>query len=99
MNIANKVAKTIAQRCPPLSSLPAAEIRKIAKIAVAAAQKEGPLMRIALSPAELAVAAGVHRRYVDRAVKEGTLTKFKIGIHQLILVSDAADWIRNRKAS
>lgn len=52
------------------------------------------LFPVALSISALAESLGIDRRHIDRAVRDGTLPQYQIGVAKKILVEDAVRWVR-----
>ena len=61
--------------------------------------EQHPPSRLALSPADAAVAAGVGRTLLYEAISSGALASFKLGRRRLIRVAALEEWIRSAEAS
>jgi excisionase family DNA binding protein len=59
--------------------------------------RQTPAIFLALSVAATSTALAIQPRHVYRAIEEGKLPVFQIGIKRRILVSDIEKWVRGWK--
>lgn len=59
---------------------------------------EESVATLAYTPAEAARALGIHRRYIDAAIKAGELKRSRFGVKSILLTPDILDWVRNRSS-